>query len=130
MSCRITLAILTLILSLTAFSSTEAQSLEQRLLAEDPVDLATAARQHGDATRGAILFYQQYMACTKCHKSATGQTTLGPNLAAAPPQTTDVHLIDAILRPSKEIRKGYETFNVITSTGKSLTGFVTKKTPE
>jgi putative heme-binding domain-containing protein len=130
MPCKFTLAIITLLLSLTAFSSVDAQSLEQRLLAEDPADLAIAARQQGDATRGAILFYQQYMACTKCHKSADGQITLGPNLAAAPPQTSDVHLIDAVLRPSKEIRQGYETFTIVTTAGKSLTGFVNKQTPE
>ena len=100
MSCKSTLLVLTLILPLTAISAVDAQSLEKRLLAEDPADLAAAARRDGDATRGAILFYQQYMACTKCHKSADGQIPLGPNLAAAPPQTSDVHLIDAVLRPS------------------------------
>ena len=48
-----------------AFSQTPAGSpgmLEQQLVREDPAALAAEASKLGDARRGAILFYQPYLA--------------------------------------------------------------------
>ncbi len=115
----------TFALLLVAPTWAAAQTLEQQLLAEPPVRLAADARRDGDATRGAILFYQQYMACTKCHHAGPqGDESLGPNLANAPPETSDTHLVDAVLRPSKQIRQGYQAVTVITGDGKSRTGLI------
>ena len=44
-----------------------AQSLEAQLLREDPAALAKAARAKGDPVRGAVLFHQSHLSCTKCH---------------------------------------------------------------
>ena len=45
----------------------QALTIEQALREEDPDHLATVSQIQGDAKRGAILFYQSYLACTKCH---------------------------------------------------------------
>jgi len=59
--------------------SAAAQRLEQRLLAEDPGELVASMRLEGDAVRGAVLFYQEYTACRKCH-SISAENFLGPKL--------------------------------------------------
>src|SRR5687767_9381690 len=43
-----------------------AQTLEDHLKNAPAADLATLARQEGDATRGAVVFHQPFMACAKC----------------------------------------------------------------
>jgi putative heme-binding domain-containing protein len=99
-------------------------TLEQELLDEDPADLAKAARDQGDPTRGAIVFYQQHLTCTKCHAFDDDRQLLGPDLTKPEKKPTDEFLVQSVLRPSKEIRKGYETVVVITDEGKSFTGLL------
>ena len=54
-------------------------ALHQQLAKESPADLARAAREKGDAGRGAVLFFQPFLACAKCHDADAG-THLGPDL--------------------------------------------------
>jgi hypothetical protein len=96
-------------------------SLEQQLLQETPAALAQAARQQGDLNRGAILFYQPYLTCTKCHSLDQQTTPLGPDLTQPGPEVNDVYLVEAVLQPSKAVKKGFEPIVVITDEGKSLT---------
>jgi len=99
--------------------------LELLLLAEDPAALASAVRGQGDPARGAILFYQPFLSCTKCHAAGDGRgDTLGPDLAKLGKETTDAYLIESILSPSKTIKKGFETVTIATADGKSLTGLL------
>ncbi len=112
-----------------------APTLEEELLEEDPAVLAKAARQQGEAARGAILFYQQHLTCTKCHtfgeeSSPEYSTTLGPDLTRPEKKGTDVFLVESMLRPSKEIREGYETIVLITDAGKTITGLLVKEHPD
>lgn len=105
-------------------------SLEQQLLQETPADLAQAARRHGDVNRGAILFYQPYLTCTKCHSLDPQTTLLGPDLTLPSPEKTDGYLIESVLQPSKVIKKGYEPIVVITDDGKSVTGLLAEDRPD
>ena len=43
----------------------------QQLAKESPADLAKAARERGDASRGAVLFFQPFLTCAKCHDADT-----------------------------------------------------------
>ncbi|MBI1313382.1 heme-binding protein [bacterium] len=106
-----------------------ASQLEARLLAGDPATLADDARKFGDAKRGAVLFYQPQMACLKCH-AVTGDSPLGPVLAEKRDGATDEFLVEAVLRPSKQIRKGFETTIAVLNDGKSLTGLLVEETPQ
>jgi len=105
-------------------------TLEEQLQKEDPAVLAKAARQQGEAARGAILFYQQHTTCTKCHTFGEKDSPLGPNLTKPEKKPTDVFLVESILKPSKEIRKGFEPIIVITDEGKQLTGLLVEETAE
>ena len=44
-----------------------AQDLESQLTGVSPADLAEEARRFGDPERGAVVFYQRELACTRCH---------------------------------------------------------------
>ncbi|MEZ6135368.1 MAG: DUF6797 domain-containing protein [Pirellulaceae bacterium] len=123
-------AALVVILAMTC-STVPAQQLQMQLERESPTALAKAAWSEGDAQRGAILFYQPYIACSKCHlvgdASSSTLNPLGPNLAQTgsyeqPP--SDAELVESVLFPSKAIRAGYEGAAVITSDGESVVGLL------
>ena len=117
-----------IVLSLASVVS--AQGLESQLLSDSVESLAKAARSQGDAKRGAIVFYQPYMACTKCHTSEPGRRQLGPKLTEFDKKPTDAQLVESVLHPSKVIRKGFETITVQTADGVTINGLVVKETGE
>ncbi len=100
------------------------QTLEERLLAEPAAKLVADAKSTGDARRGAIVFYQPFMSCTTCHRPDDEGQQLGPDLSRWEQSVSDEHLVDAILRPSKNIRLGYESLTVFTEDGKSVVGLI------
>ena len=106
-----------------------AQLLEQDLKRIAPRELADMAMREGDAARGAVVFFQPSMACSKCHSVVDGfQTSLGPHLANVKEPLTNESIVEAILEPSKSIRKGFESASVLTSDGETLTGLLVERT--
>ena len=97
-------------------------TLHSRLVAEGTAALAEAARERGDAVRGAILFPQRKIDCVKCH-AAGGRALLGPDLTTLGADVTDSYLVESLLDPSKVIKKGYETVRVSTSAGRACRHF-------
>ena len=93
------------------------QTLEQQVLNEPPALLAKTAREAGDARRGAILFHQVHVGCVKCHAVDGSSNSLGPDLTKLGQQknATDEYVVNSLLKPSTEIRKGYETVTVVTT---------------
>jgi len=102
-------------------------ALQQQLMKEDPAALAKAARSQGDASRGALVFYRPELACTRCHTAGEDGARLGPDLARAGKEATDVYLVESVLLPSKVIKKGYETAVITTKSGRTLTGLVAEE---
>ncbi|HIK95568.1 MAG TPA: c-type cytochrome [Planctomycetes bacterium] len=105
-----------------------AQSLLQKLRAEPTADLIQAAQESGNAVRGAILFPLQKPGCANCHV-AGNRMLLGPDLTRLGHPVTDEYLVEALLKPSKVILKGFETVTVITNAGKSLSGRIVEQSP-
>jgi putative heme-binding domain-containing protein len=97
--------------------------LAQQLVKESPAGLAKAARQQGDAGRGAVLFFQPFLTCARCHDPEAG-ARLGPDIAQAGKDATAEYLIESVLLPSKSIKKGYETLTVVTTDGRAVTGLL------
>jgi putative heme-binding domain-containing protein len=108
-------------------SSSGGSSLESRLLEEQPATLARAAREQGDPARGAVLFYQPALACIKCHGQTGGKQSIGPDLSRPGDKLMGTDLVDAILRPSRVIKKGYESVTIITRTGRTITGLIAEE---
>lgn len=106
--------------------STAPLTLTQQLLQESPADLAKAARERGDAGRGAVLFFQPFLTCARCHDPEVG-TRLGPDIAQAGKEATAEYLIESVLLPSKSIKKGYESLTVITTDGRTVTGLLVEE---
>ena len=105
------------------------QSLSEILKSEKTLSLAVAARERGSAVRGAVLFPLQKFGCSNCHVPGN-DNLLGPDLTRLGEPTTDTHLVESLLQPSKVIRKGFETVTVVTVSGKSLTGRIIEQSPE
>ncbi|MBX9580660.1 MAG: c-type cytochrome, partial [Gemmataceae bacterium] len=80
----------------------------------------------GDPARGAALFYQPQLSCTKCHAcgGADGESPLGPDLARPEPGTTAGRVVESVLAPSAAVRKGYEAVTVSRSDGTTVTGLL------
>ncbi len=129
------LAIHAIVLATVALSDDavpELPNLEKELLKEDAAALAKAAREQGDPTRGAIVFYQQHLTCTKCHTFGEENSPLGPDLTKPTnkDEVTDVLLVESVLQPSKQILKGYETVVVINEDGLTITGLLAEDRPD
>lgn len=117
-----------LTLALTDTSAYAQTGLQQLLL--DKVDaerIAAEARLRGDSRRGAIVFHTSATACTKCHLSGEGKSPLGPDLARLGEKITDVHLVEALIHPSKSIRDGYHTVQLLTSNGELKNGMLVRE---
>ncbi len=114
-----------------SFAQVGARGLLETALKQEGTDAtAQAALEHGDATRGAVLFYQSYLSCRKCHAIDAKSTFLGPNLTVPEEPLTMQHIVESILDPSKAIRKGFETITVETDDGKAVSGIVVQETDE
>jgi putative heme-binding domain-containing protein len=100
---------------------------QQQPFEEDPAALARAAREQGDPSRGALVFYRSDLACTRCHTAGEDVVRLGPDLARAGKEITDLYLVESILQPSKVVKKGYETIVLTTKAGKTLTGLLAEE---
>ncbi|MCH2211011.1 MAG: c-type cytochrome [Fuerstiella sp.] len=102
-----------------------AQTLEQKLREESIDRLVRDVRRIGSAERGAIVFHQPSMACSRCHDLyGSGPAGLGPDLAVWTEKPGDQEMIESVLQPSKVIRRGYETIQVVTVQGTVLSGLL------
>jgi putative heme-binding domain-containing protein len=109
----------------------QAQSLDTELRATPAASLALEAREKGDAARGAVVFFQPHLACSKCHSVGDGKPSpLGPDLATLGKEVGDAQLVESVLEPSKSIRKGYEAVSVATEDGKLLAGILVERTKD
>ena len=120
-------AFLSVAVSSPAFSQPKAvETLEQQLLREGSASLAKAARAQGDPVRGAVLFYQPQLSCTKCHGCGgkQGDSPLGPDLSRPESGWTAEGIVESLLAPSKVIRKGYEAVTVLRTNDTSATGLL------
>jgi putative heme-binding domain-containing protein len=105
--------------------------LDQQLRREGSAALARDARRLGDARRGALVFYQPALTCTRCHADGKADApALGPDLAAIGRGTPDKDLIESILEPSKVIKKGYEPVTIATDDGRTTTGLLVEEKPD
>jgi putative heme-binding domain-containing protein len=79
---------------------------------------------HGDAERGAQLFWSKTLNCGNCHKVGTQGTTLGPDLTAIGKLRSRDDLLESILEPSRRIEPKYAVFVAETVDGRSQNGLL------
>ncbi|MCA9214876.1 MAG: c-type cytochrome, partial [Planctomycetales bacterium] len=96
----------------------EFTALSQEQLAEFIGDV----NKLGDAARGEEVFHRKRLNCLKCHSVSGIGGNVGPDLGETRPEKTIEYLVESILLPSKEIRKGFETTTVTTADGQVISG--------
>ncbi len=127
---KLVLQLATLVAWMLSTSCLSAQTLSERLIAEDPDGLAKAARRDGDIVRGAILFHQGNINCAKCHRPVSERDRFGPDLSQMSQGTTDKQIVQSILEPSRDIKEGFETIVAVTLDGQTFDGMVVEKDSE
>jgi len=132
---RIVFSVLLFVHQSVAFGDVlrKAETTEQLLKGTDIRELANETRLRGDSRRGAVLFFRSAAACVSCHASGDGESPLGPNLAKLnegidSTTLTDTYLIQSLLFPSRDIRKGFETAKVLTKDGTFYSGIIVEDT--
>jgi putative heme-binding domain-containing protein len=104
------------------------RTLEEQLRAEKIETLVREAFEQGDPVRGAIVFYQPYLTCAKCHTAGEEAAhPLGPDLARLEKEIRPAQLIEAILDPSKVIRKGFEPVTLLLKNGQTINGILVEQ---
>ncbi len=126
MACRIRLIPFAWLFFVATAQAADPPKLHEQLVNESPVELAKAVLERGDAARGAVLFFQPFLSCVKCHDAEAG-TQLGPDIAKVGKEATLEHLIQAVLRPSQVIKKGYETVTITTTDERTFTGLIAEQ---
>jgi len=81
--------------------------------------------EKGDAERGRVSFEKR--ACFRCHG---GTTRFGPDLAGVAGRLSRADLLAAILDPSREVSPAYKSMQVVTGSGKIVTGMLVYESPE
>ncbi|CAN5370249.1 c-type cytochrome [soil metagenome] len=129
MSIRFSALLASMFMTVTVFAQSK-PTLEQQLQNEGTAVLTKAARAKGDPVRGAVLFYQQQLSCTKCHTAgeAEGRSPLGPDLARPDTGFTAESIVESLLNPSKVIRKGFESVVINRTDGSRVTGLLAEET--
>lgn len=113
----------------------EAQPLLSRLDRAQAEQLAKANRvldlvNGADPNRGIQVFQSQKAACTACHKAAHVGGVIGPHLQGIGKRRIPRDLVESILFPSASLVQSYDTWIVVTSDGRTLTGVLLEDKPD
>jgi putative heme-binding domain-containing protein len=93
-------------------------------------DLVADVQKHGDPARGEAIFRRKDQSCFKCHAIAGAGGQVGPDLVSIGASAQVDYLIESILLPSKIIKEGYHSLNVVTNRGKLYTGIKVRETKD
>jgi putative heme-binding domain-containing protein len=86
-------------------------------------ELAGEVRESGNAARGREIFHRAELACLACHRVGGEGGLIGPALDTLGTAQPVDFIIGAILEPTKEIKEGYEAYEIETKSGDLLTGY-------
>jgi quinoprotein glucose dehydrogenase len=80
----------------------------------------------GDAEAGRHLFlFKSEVSCLRCHKAGSdGTGEVGPDLTGIGSKQKRDYLLESIVYPSKQIAKGYETVELVLTTGQVRSGIL------
>ena len=107
----------------------EAESCEAKLFVRTLARASDAARGGDRAgSRGHGVFFSNQVACSACHRVGARGGPVGPDLSKIGDIRTSRDLLEAILFPSATIVNGYETYSVITQSGLTVAGVISRET--
>lgn len=86
-----------------------------------------ALRHSGDAANGKRLFHDQRTKCVVCHTISGEGGEVGVDLSRIGGKFDRPHLIESLLEPSRQIVEGYRTTNILTTSGRVVSGIVRRQ---
>ncbi len=99
------------------------KTFEASLDANDPLAAYRVSLAGGNAERGQQIFFtRSEVSCQRCHKIAGRGGDVGPDLSQIAAMKDRNYLLEAILQPSAQIAKGYETVIVGLDDGRLMSG--------
>jgi putative heme-binding domain-containing protein len=75
------------------------------------------------------VFHSNKAACSSCHKTQHVGSTIGPHLRGIGQRRTERDLIESILFPSASLVQSYESWTVVTTNGRVISGVIQKDAP-
>jgi putative membrane-bound dehydrogenase-like protein len=84
----------------------------------------------GDPKRGHDIFYGSRASCFACHRIGNVGGNIGPNLSNIGQIRTQRDLLEAVVYPSASFARGFEPYDVVTSSGKVFSGIMSRETPQ
>ncbi|MBI4664070.1 MAG: c-type cytochrome [Verrucomicrobia bacterium] len=101
----------------------ELGSESQPLREEEVKALITEVRTNGDRKRGEAIFRRPEVNCLACHAVGNEGGRIGPDLNSIGTGQPIDFIVGAILTPNKEIKEGYQAFEISTKDGEVLQGY-------
>lgn len=97
----------------------------------DQIDhLISEARSSGNPQRGKAVFERPQLGCVACHAVSGQGGKIGPDLSALGTAQPLDFIAGAIIDPQKEIKEGYTSISVLTTSGEELQGQLLNETRE
>lgn len=118
--------------SLTAvLEAASTAAARQRVLdAAESKRLLGLVSKEGDPARGEAVFRRSALACLSCHAIGGAGGIVGPDLSGIGTSAQRDYLLESIVMPSKVVREGYNTANVVTTSGKVIRGILQRESPK
>ncbi|HQR05443.1 MAG TPA: HEAT repeat domain-containing protein [Gemmatales bacterium] len=84
----------------------------------------------GDIKKGRELFFGPKAVCSTCHRIGTEGGLIGPNLSIIGAIRTRADLLESVVFPSASLARGFETMVIVTKSGRTITGVMTRETAD
>lgn len=68
--------------------------------------------------------------CMACHKLGDVGVAIGPELTKLDPKMTSMEILTSLLDPSNKIEEKYQTYQILTDDGQTLSGMILKETDD
>jgi len=105
--------------------------IESSRNAEDHLAEYRECLEGGNAKRGKdIVFGRTEASCRRCHMVGGEGGAVGPDLSVIGAEKNREYLLEAIVEPSRQIAKGFETVMLIMDDGKIVSGIVKEQDDE
>lgn len=85
--------------------------------------LATEAREHGNAANGQKVYQSPLIGCVACHKVGQVGGVLGPDLTTVGAGLPMELIVESVLWPGRQLKEGYFSVLVTTRDGKVYNGY-------
>jgi putative heme-binding domain-containing protein len=104
--------------------------LQVSLRPDEVARIETLVRDTGDANRGREIYLQaERSQCAKCHRLEGVGGEIGPDLTRVWQTHSVAKILESIVEPAREIKEGFATWSLESTTGQVFVGLKLSDTP-